>query len=179
MNNEKTSQVLTKESIAGCIEQNIANDYHRFDYICSGVKVINFERVENSLIVEYSFWDDGHALDDQSYYLFDLDNVYGVNFPSCMQLCEFKSKLTWNSLPELESLSADFGEDVDTVDVTAYHWGDPEIDDSWINFYINNDPESLALMLIEHYQADIKMPDFVPPALVPHFKQLISENLTK
>ena len=178
MNTEKTSPGLTKERIEECLEQDIANDYHRFDYICSGVTFINFERIENSLKVEYSYWDDCHALHDQSYYLFDLDNEYGVNFPSCMQLCEFKSKLTWKSSSELESLSADFGEDVDTVDVTTYNWGDPEIND-WIEHFIDNDPKHLALMLIEHYHADIKLPDFIPIALAPHFKKLISENLTK
>ena len=182
MNTEKTSTGLTKERIEECLEQDIANDYHRFDYICSGVTVINFERIENSLIVEYSFWDDGHADSfNQSYFLFDVEvgQEYGVNFPSSMQYIKFKSKLTWESAVELENLSANFYEElIGCADITTYNWGEKEIND-WIEHFIDNDPKHLALMLIEHYHADIKLPDFIPIALAPHFKKLISENLTK
>lgn len=166
---------LSKEAIAECIEQNIADDYHRFDYICSEVTVINFEQFENSLIVEYSFWDDGHATGDQSYYLFDLDNEYGVNFPASMQHIKIKAKLTWESSAELESLNANFyEEDIDPVDITIYYWGDPEIDE-WIEHYLQNDPEHLALMLIEHYHADTKMPEFIPACLIPYFQKIVAE----
>ena len=52
---------LTKEKIADWIYQMYQDDYFRFEYVSSGIEVTNFEQNENQLIVDYEFWDDGHA----------------------------------------------------------------------------------------------------------------------
>ena len=101
---------LTNEKIARWIENRFANDYFRFDLICSPIEIINFRQVGNVLEVEYEFWDDGHAYETQQDVLFDLEisKEYDVNFPARMQLVTFKDRYTWTLEEECLSLSENF-----------------------------------------------------------------------
>jgi hypothetical protein len=92
---------LNNELISNWIYERFQKDYFLFDRICSTPRIIHFELTGNSLIVEYEFWDDGHAnTDDQEFFIFDLEigNEYGINYPAKLQLVKIKEKYTWKSL---------------------------------------------------------------------------------
>lgn len=171
---------LTKEKIAEWFGQNIANDYFAFEHICSEVTVLNFKKNNTTLIVEYQFWDDGSAISDlQDNFLFDIaiGAEYGVNFPTGLQLYKFEDTFSWNNEADLENLNQNYHDQTSVVlDVRVYKWGDEEIN-SWINHYICAlDQKSMALMLVERYQADVKFPNFIPECLAPHFRKIILDK---
>lgn len=170
---------LNKEKIAKWISQNFANDYYAFNHICSEVNVLNFEKKDNTLIVEYEFWDDDQATDLQENFLFDIDigAEYGVNFPAGMKLHKFTDIFSWENDKDLEDLSRNHVEQTNVImDVTSYKWGDTEID-NWIDHYIAGlDQKSMALMLVERYNAVVTFPKFIPKCLAQHFKKIISTN---
>jgi len=64
---------LSKSKISNWIEQQFADDYFRFDLICSEVTVLSYEQDGSSLRVDYKFWDDGHSIsDNQQNFLFNI-----------------------------------------------------------------------------------------------------------
>ena len=173
---------LNKERIASWLEQQFADDYFRFDLICSNISVIDFEQDGCSLRVEYTFWDDGHSIsDNQQNFLFDINlaDEYGVNFPAQMQLAHFIDKFHWRSALECEELSAEpFKIDNELTDVDYYDWGDPLLDE-WIETFMSQlDKESMADMLIEQYDAKNGLPTFIPNILVPYFQEMVSAKLS-
>ena len=79
---------LTNEKIADWIYQRYQDDYFRFDLVSLGIEVTNFIQNENQLIVDYEFWNDGHANQGApEYFLFDIElcDEYDVYFPSTME----------------------------------------------------------------------------------------------
>lgn len=171
---------LYKDNIAKWIRQNIANDYFAYENICSEVTVLNFKKSGTTLIIEYEFWDDGKAIPDlQDNFLFDIaiGAEYGVNFPVGLQLYKFEDTFSWANEADLENLKQNYNDLTSVVlDVRAYKWGDEEIN-SWINHYISAlDQKSMALMLLEKFNADVSFPKFIPECLAPHFKKIISNN---
>ncbi len=166
---------LTNEKIARWIENRFANDYFRFDLICSPIEIINFRQVGNVLEVEYEFWDDGHAYETQQDVLFDLEisKEYDVNFPARMQLVTFKDRYTWTLEEECLSLSENFTEDMLETDIDYIEWGDTRIED-WVEHYFSlMDKESMKAMLIEKYNAKNGLPDFIPDRLKGLFQQVV------
>jgi hypothetical protein len=84
---------LNNDLISNWIYERFQKDYFLFDRICSAPRIIHFELIDNSLIVEYEIWDDGHAdTDDQEFFIFDLEigNEYGINYPAKLQLVKIK-----------------------------------------------------------------------------------------
>ena len=166
---------LTKEKIAGWIENRFANDYFRFDLICSPVEIIKFKQEGNMLEVDYEFWDDGHAYETQQDVLFDIEisKEYGVNFPARMQLVILKDRYTWTSVDECLSLSENFTEDMLKTDIDYVEWGDARIED-WVEHYFSMmDKESMQAMLLEKYDAANGLPDFIPDRLKGLFQQVV------
>ncbi len=173
---------LTKERIANWLEQQMANDYFRFDLICSNITVIDFDLDGSSLRVDYTFWDDGRSIsDNQQNFLFDitLGHEYGVNFPAQMQLAHFIDKFHWRSALECQELSAQpFQVDNELSDCDYYDWGDPLLDE-WVDTYMDQlDKESMADMLIEQYHANNGLPSFIPNILVPYFQEMVTARIT-
>jgi hypothetical protein len=170
---------LTNEKIARWIENRFANDYFRFDLICSPVEIIKFKQVGNVLEVNYEFWDDGHAYETQQDVLFDIEigKEYGVNFPARMQLVTFKDRYTWTSADECLSLSENFIEDTLETDIDYIEWGDTRIED-WLDHYFSMmDKESMKAMLLEKYDAANGLPEFIPERLREPFKAVIEQSL--
>ena len=166
---------LTKQKIAEWIEQRFANDYFRFDLICSPVEIINFKQEKNVLEVEYEFWDDGHASETDQDCLFDvaIGKEYGVNFPAQMQLVNFKDRYTWPTIEDCLNLKDNFSDDMLDMNITYIEWGDPRIED-WIEHYFSiMDKESMQAMLLEKYDAANGMPEFIPKRLRAPFKKVI------
>jgi hypothetical protein len=173
---------LSKSKISNWIEQRFADDYFRFDLICSEVTVLSYEQDGSSLRVDYKFWDDGHSIsDNQQNFLFNikLADEYGVNFPAQMQLVHFIDKFYWQSALECEELSVEpFQSDNELTDVDYYDWGDPLLD-KWIKIYIDKiDKESMADMLIEQYDAKNGLPTFIPNILVPYFQEMVTARIS-
>lgn len=168
---------LTKEQIAKWIEDRFANDYFRFDLICSPIEIINFKQESNVLEVEYEFWDDGHAYETQQDVIFDIEigKEYGVNFPAQMQLVKFKDRYTWPSEEECLNLTENFSDDMIDNDITYIEWGDPRIEDMVEHYLSMVDKESMKAMLLEKYDADNGLPDFIPERLKAPFKAIIEQ----
>ena len=169
---------LTKEKIARWIENRFANDYFRFDLICSPVEIIHFNQNENVLEVEYEFWDDGHGTETEQDCLFkvEIGKEYGVNFPAQMQLVNFKDRYTWPTTIDCLNLNENFSDDMLDMDITYIEWGDPRIED-WVELYFSiMDKESMKAMLLEKYDAANGLPDFIPERLKAPFKELIEQS---
>jgi hypothetical protein len=171
---------LTNEKIADWIEQRYQDDYFRFEQISSEIYVTNFEQKENQLIVDYEFWDDGHAnKDSPEYFLFDIDisKEYDVYFPSTIQFIKIKGTFAWKTKDECENLGAHLIEEFeDVISVNCYKWGDPEID-MFINEFIEADKAGLKDLLVNHYDAVNKgFPDFIHEVLRPHFMKVINND---
>lgn len=171
---------LSNEKIAEWIYQRYQDDYFRFEYVSSGIEVTNFEQNENQLIVDYEFWDDGHANKGApEFFLFDIElcEEYDVYFPSNLQLIRIKGTFKWQTKSECEILSDNLVEEFeDVLDVTCYKWGDPEID-MFISDYVEAEKDNLKDLLIEHYDVANKgCPEFIPEGLRPHFMKVINND---
>lgn len=170
---------LNKENIANWLEKLIANDYFRFELICSNIEVTNFEQDGNTLTVEYHHWDDGRATDDSSYYIFDykIGQEYGVNFPSLMMRVNLKDKFRWANTEKCLALDNDLLEEEHLdLKIEYFKWGDPEIE-NWVDYYFNFDDvdiDSLKEMLVEKYGAKEKLPEIIPLRLQDFFKKVLS-----
>lgn len=171
---------LNNDLISNWIYKRFQKDYFLFDRICSTPRIIHFELIDNSLIVEYEFWDDGHAdTDDQEFFIFDLEigNEYGINYPAKLQLVKIKEKYTWSSLALLHSLSEDIidSEDLDH-DIKFFSWGDKEIE-SLVDLYfpINTSYGSgVKEMLLEGYNVtELGLPNCIPPRLRNYFQAIV------
>ena len=172
---------LSKEAIADWIQQRYADDYFKFDLICSEVTVESYQQEGSCLTVVYAFWDDGHSVPDcQDYFLFDLEvaSKYEVNFPRGLQLVRCTDKYGWSSLEECQELSQNLIEIEEAdVDVEFYKWGAPEVEkfiEGYVD-YLGLDKELMAEMLIEAYGAKNGLPSFIPQCLVPHFEKIVAE----
>ncbi len=171
---------LDNESIASWIYARFKNNYFLYDRISSIPKVIGFTQNENSLEVEYEFWDDGHAnSDDQDFFIFDIDiaNEYGLNYPKQLQLVKLKDKFTWSSKEKCENLTLDIiKEEHLDLEINAFEWGDKEIE-SLVDDYFPIDissGEEVKLMLIESYRADeLGLPKCIPLRLKKYFQSII------
>ncbi len=168
---------LNKEKIAEWLEKIYADDYFLSDHISSPITVNRFEQSNNKLVINYEYWDDGHANEGaQEYFLFDLKAAeeYGVNVPAYMQLIKMNVEYTWISKDDCESLNDNISDQLENVEeVLCYKWDDPEIED-FIETYIDQDKENLKDLLINYYDAKNGIPEFIPDKLKPYFKKLIS-----
>jgi hypothetical protein len=170
---------LSKEKIADWIYQRYQDDYFRFEHISSGIEVTNFIQNEDQIIVDYQFWDDGHANKDApEYFLFDIElcDEYDVYFPSTIQHAKIIGTFKWQTKADCENLSENLLEEFeDVLDVITYKWGDPEID-MFISEYIEVEKENLKDLLIDHYDV-VKngFPEFIPEALRPYFLKVIND----
>jgi len=171
---------LTNEKIADWIEQRYQDDYFRFEHISSGIEVTNFIQSENQLIVDYEFWNDGHANKGApEYFLFDIElcDEYDVYFPSTIEYVKIVGTFKWQTKTECENLSENLLEEFeDVIDDIVYKWGDPEID-MFISDYIEIEKDNLRDLLVDHYDViNNGFPDFIPDALKPYFMKVINND---
>lgn len=171
---------LTNEKIADFIQKLYQDDYFRFDHISSRIEVASFIQNENQLIVDFEFWDDGHANEGApEYFLFDIEacDEYGVYFPSSIQLVKIKGTFKWQTKSDCENLNENLIEEFeDVIDVICYKWGDPEIE-MFISEYVEADKEGLKDILVNHYDVINKgYPNFIHQALRPHFMKIINND---
>lgn len=170
---------LTNEKIADWIYQRYQDDYHRFDLVSLGIEVTNFKQNENQLIVDYEFWNDGHANKGApEFFLFDIElcDEYDVYFPSTMEYVKIVGTFKWQTKAECENLSENLLEEFeDVIDDITYKWGDPEID-MFISDYIEAEKDNLKDLLIEHFDvAKNGFPEFIPDVLKPYFMKVIND----
>ena len=170
---------LTNEKIADWIYQRYQDDYHRFDLVSLGFEVTNFKQTENQLIVDYEFWNDGHANKGApEFFLFDIElcDEYDVYFPSTMGYVKIVGTFKWQTKTECENLSENLLEEFeDVIDDITYKWGDPEID-MFINEYIEAEKDNLKDLLIDHFDVVTNgFPEFIPEALRPYFMKVIND----
>jgi len=171
---------LTNEKIADWIYQRYQDDYFRFDLVSLGIEVTNFIQNENQLIVDYEFWNDGHANKGApEFFLFDIElcDEYDVYFPSTMEYVKIVGTFKWQTKTDCENLSEDLLEEFEDVigDIT-YKWGDPEID-MFISDYIEAEKDNLKDLLIDHFDVVNKgFPDFIHEVLRPHFMKVINND---
>lgn len=170
---------LTNEKIADWIYQRYQDDYHRFDLVSLGIEVTNFKQNENQLIVDYEFWNDGHANKGApEFFLFDIElcDKYDVYFPSTMEYVKIVGTFKWQTKTECENLSENLLEEFeDVIDDITYKWGDPEIE-MFIIDYIEAEKSNLKDLLIEHFDiAKNGFPEFIPDVLKPYFMKVIND----
>ena len=170
---------LTNEKIADWIYQRYQDDYHRFDLVSLGIEVTNFKQNENQLIVDYEFWNDGHANKGApEFFLFNIElcDEYDVYFPSTMEYVKIVGTFKWQTKTECENLSENLLEEFeDVIDDITYKWGDPEID-MFISDYIEAEKEKLKDLGIEHFDvAKNGFPEFIPDVLKPYFMKVIND----
>ena len=170
---------LTNEKIADWIYKNYKDDYFRFEQISSGIEVTSFTQNENQLIVNYEFWNDGHANKGApEFFLFDIElcDEYDVYFPSTMEYVKIVGTFKWQTKTECENLSENLLEEFeDVIDDITYKWGDPEID-MFISDYIEAEKDNLKDLLIEHFDvAKNGFPEFIPDVLKPYFMKVIND----
>lgn len=170
---------LTNEKIADWIYQRYQDDYHRFDLVSLGIEVTNFKQNENQLIVDYEFWNDGHANKGApEFFLFDIElcDKYDVYFPSTMEYVKIVGTFKWQTKNECENLSENLLEEFENViDDITYKWGDPEIE-MFISDYIEAEKSNLKDLLIEHFDiAKNGFPEFIPDVLKPYFMKVIND----
>jgi hypothetical protein len=171
---------LTNKKIADWIYQRYQDDYFRFEHISSGIEVTNFIQNENQLIVDYEFWNDGHANKGApEFFLFDIElcDEYDVYFPSTIEYAKIKGTFKWQTKTDCENLSENLLEESENViDDIVYKWGDPEID-MFISDYVEAEKNNLKDLLVNHYDV-VKngFPDFIPQALRPYFMKVINND---
>jgi hypothetical protein len=172
---------INNECISNWIYERFKADYFKFDRICSAPKIIEFVENENSLIVEYEFWDDGHAeSDNQDFFMFDIKigNDYGFNYPAQLQLIRLKDRFIWGSVEQYKILSPEvIDEEHLSTEINVFEWGDKEIEEL-VNLYFPDDissNENVKKMLIEAYKADqIGLPKCIPTRLINYFQSIIN-----
>ena len=170
---------LTKEKIADWINKRYQDDYFRFEDASSGIEVTHFIQNENQLIVDYEFWNDGHANKGAlEFFLFDIElcDEYDVYFPSTMEYIKIVGTFKWQTKTECENLSENLLEEFeDVIDDIVYKWGDPEID-MFISDYIEAEKDNLKDLLIDHFDVVTNgFPEFIPEALRPYFMKVIND----
>ena len=170
---------LTNEKIADWIYKRYQDDYFRFEYASSGIEVTHFIQNENQLIVDYEFWNDGHANKGApEYFLFDIElcDEYDVYFPSTIEYVKIVGTFKWQTKTECENLSENLLEEFeDVIDDIVYKWGDPEID-MFISDYIEAEKDNLKDLLIDHFDVVTNgFPEFIPEALRPYFMKVIND----
>jgi len=171
--------ILTKEKIADWIYKRYQDDYFRFEDASSGIEVTHFIQNENQLIVDYEFWNDGHANKGApEYFLFDIElcDEYDVYFQSTMEYIKIVGTFKWQTKTECENLSENLLEEFeDVIDDIVYKWGDPEID-MFISDYIEAEKDNLKDLLIDHFDVVTNgFPEFIPEALRPYFMKVIND----
>ena len=171
--------ILTKEKIADWIYKRYQDDYFRFEDASSGIEVTHFIQNENQLIVDYEFWNDGHANKGApEYFLFDIElcDEYDVYFPSTLEYIKIVGTFKWQTKTECENLSENLLEEFeDVIDDIVYKWGDPEID-MFISDYIEAEKDNLKDLLIDHFDVVTNgFPEFIPEALRPYFMKVIND----
>jgi len=170
---------LTNEKIADWIYKRYQDDYFRFEYASSGIEVTHFIQNENQLIVDYEFWNDGHANKGApEYFLFDIElcDEYDVYFPSTIEYVKIVGTFKWQTKTECENLSENLLEEFeDVIDDIVYKWGDPEID-MFISDYIEAEKDNLKDLLIDHFDVVTNgFPEIIPEALRPYFMKVIND----
>ena len=170
---------LTKEKIADWIYKKYQDDYFRFEDASSGIEVTHFIQNENQLIVDYEFWNDGHANKGApEFFLFDIElcDEYDVYFPSTMEYVKIVGTFKWQTKTDCENLNENLLEEFeDVIDDIVYKWGDPEID-MFISDYIEAEKDNLKDLLIDHFDVVTNgFPEFIPEALRPYFMKVIND----
>jgi hypothetical protein len=169
----------TKERIASWILNRWADDYYRFDDVKAGFKVISFECIENSLLVKMSFIGDeskkGNDSDSIIMFRFDPENHEGF-FPVQLQIITLEEKYEWDNALSCSQLEECRSEETINIEVEYIDWSDPRISDEELEVLVyENDQYALAETLINLYEANIKMPDFVPQRLHTIFKKMMAD----
>jgi hypothetical protein len=169
----------TKEQVASWIRDQWAADYFRFDDIQADFKVLSFVREDASLQVKLSFVADESKKgnDSESLVMFRYDpESYDGFFPNQVQIVTLEEKYSWENTAGCDALTAHINEETLDIDVDYVDWDDPILtDEVVIHLLNNNDQFAIADTLINLHNAKIKMPDFVPARLKPHFEQMIKE----
>jgi hypothetical protein len=170
---------LTKEKIADWIYKKYQDDYFRFEDASSGIEVTHFIQNENQLIVDYEFWNDGHANKGApEFFLFDIElcDEYDVYFPSTMEYVKIVGTFKWQTKTDCENLNENLLEEFeDVIDDIVYKWGDPEID-MFISDYIEAEKDNLKDLLIDHFDVVTNgFPEFIPEVLRPYFMKVIND----
>ena len=171
--------ILTKEKIADWIYKRYQDDYFRFEDASSGIEVTHFIQNENQLIVDYEFWNDGHANKSApEFFLFDIElcDEYDVYFPSTIEYIKIVGTFKWQTKTDCENLSENLLDEFeDVIDDIVYKWGDPEID-MFISDYIEAEKDNLKDLLIDHFDVVTNgFPEFIPEALRPYFMKVIND----
>lgn len=146
-------------------------------------KVIKFKKNRNTIIVEYEYWDDGHAeSDNQNYFMFDISiqDEYGFNYPSQIDLVVIKTKFIWATIEKCQNLSVEIVEENDLgLEFSSYKWGDKEIEELVDTYFPINDSmdEEVKQMLIDKYKAHKKgLPKCIPLRLKNYFQEIIDRD---
>jgi len=169
----------TSEELANWIQDLWADDYFRFDDVKADFKVLSFERKDATVRVTLSFVADeskkGNDSESLVMFRYDPENHVGY-FPKQVQIVTIEEEYTWENSAACDELTDHISEDTLSVDVEYLDWDDPELTDEVIaELLSSNDEYAIADTLINLHNAKIKMPDFVPARLKPHFEQMIKE----
>ena len=168
-----------KEQIANWIRERWAADYFRFDDVQADLKILCFEKKDNSLQVRLIFIADeskkGNDSESLVMFRYDAEKYQGF-FPNQVQIVTIEEKYTWESSAACDALSDHISEDTLHVDVDWVDWDDPKISDEAVNQLLRgNDQYAIADTLINLYGAKVLMPAFVPTRLKPYFERIINE----
>ncbi len=169
----------TKQQIANWILGQWADDYFKFNYIKADFQVLDFQRVGNSLKVQYRFVADetqnGNENDSLVMFRFEPDSYTGV-FPAQLLIVTNQDVYTWDSSDECEALAEGYVEEDSDASVEAVDWDDPSLSDEVVDLLLSNaDHDAIADTLINLFDAKTKMPDFVPDRLKAHFSKIMND----
>ena len=169
----------TNEQLATWIAGEWAKDYFKFDDIQAEFKVLSSLRTDNSLCLQCSFVADetkkGNDSEDLVMFRYDPENYDGF-FPSQFQIVTLEIKYTWSDNLGCDALASGYSEDMSLQGVDYVGWDDPKLSDEVVEILLSGcDQYAAAETLINLYDAEAKMPDFVPDRLKLQFSQLVKD----
>lgn len=173
-------ETVTEEykRIGSWIHSQWSSDPDRFAVVISDFTVLELTTADNSLLVKYQFWGDESRINEspQCYLFEDLisRSKYDIFIPSNLQLCTFLTRYSWRDSQSFANFSDDFDEESIDPHVDCITWDDSRMDSDLISMYIfSSNEQSLARLLIDEYQADKQLPEFIPLNLTSFMTSLI------
>ncbi len=173
-------ETVTEEfkRIGSWIHNQWSIDPDRFAVVISDFTVLELTIEDNGFLVKYQFWgDESRVNDSPQCFLFEDQQSrvdYDIYIPSNLQLCTFLTRFTWRDSQGFANLSDDYDEESIDPHVDCIAWDDPRMDSDLISMYIfNSDEQNLARLLINEYQADKKLPEFIPLNLTSFMISLV------
>lgn len=165
----------SKEKFAEWL-QGIEHDQPADCYSMTDYTINSYNVDESSIEVDYEFLTVEPFENRESMFTHKEQFANGHGFPKSFEKIRLKERYTWESLEDMCDLSENYVMDCIDVDVTDVDWDNPNITDEMIQDQIERyEADSIGCVLVEEYDADVKMPEFIPERLIPFFNKCIFE----